>query len=142
MGLTAKQEGFAQDVAAGSTLVDAYRDNYDTKTQRDQTAYTEASVLASNPKVTRRVAEHVNKAFDGVDIKDYVLGKLKKQVETGKNEGATQQALKLLGMTQGMYRDVVETSERTLSNEELISQLAEGNEPLAAMLREQLGVED
>ena len=142
MGLTAKQEGFAQDVAAGSTLTDAYRANYNTQTPRVETVMDSAHKVAKNPEVAQRVAEHVERAFDGENIKDYVLKNLRKQVDNGKNEGATQQALKLLGMTQGMYRDVVETSERTLSNAELISQLAEDNEPLAAMLREQLGVED
>lgn len=132
--LTKKQEGFAQDVAAGKTQTDAYRDNYDTKTANNGTVYPNASRVARNSKVAARVQEHVDKAFDGLDVKDYVLGKLKDQLEKGKNEGAKMQAAKLLGQTEGMYKEVTETSERTMSMHDLISQLAGDDEALKAQL--------
>ena len=55
-GLTAKQEGFAQGVARGLTLSDAYRMAYDAEKMKDATIWTEASSLVDNPKVATRVS--------------------------------------------------------------------------------------
>lgn len=133
--LTKKQEGFALDVAAGMDQTAAYKANYDTKTERDATVYANASVTANKGKVRARIKEHVDKAFDGQDIKEYVLGKLKKQLETGANEGAKMQAAKLLGQTEGMFREVVEASESLMSIDDLVSSMAKGDEKIEAMLR-------
>lgn len=60
--LTAKQEGFSNDVASGMTLSDAYRHNYDAKNMTDKQIWEEASKLASNPKVNQRLKELREKA--------------------------------------------------------------------------------
>ena len=57
--LTAKQEGFSQAIALANppmTLADAYRANYDTQGMQDATLHQCASRLASDPKITARVA--------------------------------------------------------------------------------------
>lgn len=55
--LTPQQERFAQAVASGSTLSDAYRAAYKTGKMTDKTINECASELAAHPKVSPRVAE-------------------------------------------------------------------------------------
>ena len=54
--LTEKQEGFAQAVANGATLVDAYRQFYSTNA-KPETLHVKASELAASGKVSVRIAE-------------------------------------------------------------------------------------
>ena len=52
-GLTAKQEAFAQGVAQGKTLSEAYRLAYDCQRMKDASIWTEASQLMDNPRLSR-----------------------------------------------------------------------------------------
>lgn len=54
--LSPKRERFAQLVAHGFSLADAYRQAYATTTTTQKTVYTEASALATHPEVARRIA--------------------------------------------------------------------------------------
>ena len=54
-GLTAKQEAFAQAVAKGSTLADAYRKSYNAERMKDSSVWCNASKLMSDAKVAQRV---------------------------------------------------------------------------------------
>lgn len=58
-GLTAKQDAFALAVAKGSSLSGAYRASYNAEGMADGTVWTEASLLADNPRVASRVAFYV-----------------------------------------------------------------------------------
>lgn len=53
--LTAKQESFAQHVAEGMTMSGAYRAAYNAEGMTDRCVWTQASLLASNPKVSGRI---------------------------------------------------------------------------------------
>lgn len=53
--LTAKQEAFAQAIAAGKSQAEAYREAYSAGGMSDNAIYREASVLVDNPKVAQRV---------------------------------------------------------------------------------------
>lgn len=56
--LTAQQEGFAYShVMEKMNQSSAYRKHYKTKNMSDGTIYTEASLLASHPKVSKRINE-------------------------------------------------------------------------------------
>lgn len=57
MTLTAKQEAFAQAVAAGSNQTEAYRQNYDTSGSLPATTWDNAYTLATCPEVAPRIAE-------------------------------------------------------------------------------------
>lgn len=58
MELTAKQEKFAQLVAAGSTYADAYRETYNVgKKTTQNTIWCESSKIMDSPKVSQRVRE-------------------------------------------------------------------------------------
>ena len=57
-GLSHKQELFSKLVAVdGLNISDAYREAYDTKTNKQNSLYNQASMLASNPKVAQRIME-------------------------------------------------------------------------------------
>lgn len=57
MTLTHKQEAFAQAVAAGATLSDAYRTAYSADSMKPATINVKASELMSNGKVSARVGQ-------------------------------------------------------------------------------------
>lgn len=65
-GLTPQQEKFAQCVASGKSLSDAYRASYKAQRMTDKQIHEEASKLASAPKVSQRIrglqAESAEKA--------------------------------------------------------------------------------
>lgn len=134
--LTAKQEGFAQDVAAGSSMVDAYTEHYDTKTDNMETIYPEASKVAANHKVSTRVKELTDKAIPDKDIKKFVVGTLVHVMENSDNDGAVVGASKHLGSAIGMFKEVTEAVESTMSIDDLISSMAKGDQKIETMLRE------
>lgn len=55
--LTAKQEKFVQNIVAGMSQADAYRDAYDTKRMTDKSVWEAASKLMNNDKVATRLSE-------------------------------------------------------------------------------------
>lgn len=55
-GLTPQQEKFAQEVAKGSSLSDAYRASYKSGRMKDKQIHEEASKLSANPKVSQRLS--------------------------------------------------------------------------------------
>ncbi len=55
--LTPKQEKFAQSVASGKSQADAYRMAYNAENMKEETVWSNASVLMANNKVSARVDE-------------------------------------------------------------------------------------
>lgn len=55
--LTAKQEGFVQDVFIGETLTQSYRNNYSYENMSDDALWVEASRTMGVPKVSLRLIE-------------------------------------------------------------------------------------
>ena len=116
--LTAKQEAFAQKVAAGAVLSDAYRECYSAENMADKTVWAEACRLASNHKVTARVkaiqadieADHRTRA---ARREEYVLKRLQEEAEGAETDGARVRALELLGKTVGIFTDRVEVEQDT-----------------------------
>ena len=111
--LTAKQESFAQKVAAGSILSDAYRESYSAENMADKTVWSEACRLAQNPKVATRIkaiqadmeADHRTRA---ARREEYVLKRLQEEAEQAETDGSRVRALELLGKTVGLFTDKVE----------------------------------
>ena len=111
--LTAKQEAFAQQVAEGAILSDAYRDCYSADNMADRTVWTEACRLASNPKVATRIkAIQTERESDQRMIRlrreEYVLKRLQQEAEQAETDGARVRSLELLGRTISMFSDRVE----------------------------------
>ena len=68
-GLTSQQEVFAQAVGQGLSLADAYRKAYPGSLEWSQkTVHEKASVLASNGKVSARIAMFRKKAADANEV--------------------------------------------------------------------------
>lgn len=107
--LTGKQEGFAQDVARGKTLAEAYRANYDVKAMHQASVYQQASKLMDHAGVAARVKELVDGKADSlmmadrVRVRQYVFDRLIEESRNGENPAATRvKALELLGKVRGV----------------------------------------
>ena len=134
-GLTAKQEAFAQEVAKGSTLADAYRSAYDAERMKDSSVWTNASQLMSDTKVAQRVkaiqdAMEQSALHDQARLRRLVLERLHVEATKEENSDASRvRSLELLGKTVAMFSDRVEQVESSRSaseiEQELINRLAE-----------------
>ena len=114
--LTAKQEAFAQQVAAGAILSDAYRECYAAENMADRTVWTEACRLASNPKVATRIkAIQTERESDQRMVRlrreEYVLKRLQEEADGADVAGARVRALELLGKSISMFSDRVEVEQ-------------------------------
>ena len=111
--LTAKQEAFAQQVAGGAILSDAYRECYAAENMADRTVWTEACRLASNPKVATRIKviqteRESDQRMVRLRREEYVLKRLQQEAEQAETDGARVRSLELLGRTISMFSDRVE----------------------------------
>ena len=116
--LTAKQESFAQKVAAGSILSDAYRESYAAENMADKTVWSEACRLAQNHKVTARIKaiqdeNEQSRRVIALRREEYVLKRLQEEAEQAETDGSRVRALELLGKTVGLFTDKVEIEQDT-----------------------------
>ena len=116
--LTGKQEAFAQLVAKGSMLVEAYREAGYMPNGSDKTQWEAASRLMANSKVLARVKQlQADMEEDRRTIErrreEYVLKRLQEEAEGADTDGARVRALELMGKTIGMFTDRVETDDKT-----------------------------
>ena len=118
--LTAKQEGFAQKVAKGAVLSDAYRECYSADTMKDSTIWTEACKLAQNPKVSKRIKElqeeieQSNRTREH-RLREHVLKRLQEEADGADNASSRIRALELLGksLSVSMFTDRIEQADET-----------------------------
>lgn len=103
-GLTEKQEMFAQAVAKGATLADAYRSAYDASKMAVSTVYSEASKLMDRPHIAERVKglmalrQERTFALDSARIRQHVFDRLMvESVDEQSQPSARIRALELLG---------------------------------------------
>ena len=118
--LTPKMRGFAQDVAKGLNLSDAYRNNYDCSNMQNNTINANASALMRDSRVMAMVDElvrEVERAMvkDAVAIRKHVFDGLMRESKDF-DEGSSMsriKALELLGKIDivSMFKDRVEKSE-------------------------------
>ncbi len=117
-GLTAKQEGFAQAVAHGANLSDAYRENYDADGMAPNTIWNSACKLNKNPKVSARVREiqaeleEDHKAREA-RLAEFVLKQLQSEAMEANTDGARVRALELIGKHVGLFTDKLEVEEKS-----------------------------
>ena len=134
-GLTAKQEAFAQEVAKGSTLADAYRKAYNTEKMKPSSVWNNASQLMQRTQVAHRVeaiqqAMEQSSLHDTARLKRLVLERLHVEATNEDNSDASRvRSLELLGKTVAMFSDRVEQVESSRSaseiEQELLNRLAE-----------------
>jgi predicted RND superfamily exporter protein len=113
-GLTVKQRKFAENVIAGMSLSDAYRNAYDAGGMTNAQIHREASLLGSDPRVAQcmeALGEAVRRKSEAVTVSDRdMLVTLLRQWSKGEAPATQTQlrAAELLGKACGLYRDVVE----------------------------------
>ena len=117
-GLTDKQEAFAQAVASGSNLSDAYRSSYEASGMADSTIWTQASLLLSNQKVTARLMvlnseKEQQRRMMAVSRAERVLQRLESLADSALAESVRVRANELLGKTAGLFTDQVEITDTT-----------------------------
>ena len=103
-GLTEKQENFAQGVAKGLTLSDAYRNAYVVGEMSNSTINAEASRMMDHPSIAARikwllqVRQEKSFALDAMRIRAHVFDRLMiESVEDDSPPAARVRALELLG---------------------------------------------
>lgn len=115
-GLTYKQETFAQLVAEGKTLAEAYRTAYDASAMKPSHIYSEASRMRSKDKIAARIDALVDKrmrkkSHDAARTRAFILDQLMEIAENEKTTPANRiKALELLGKvdTVGLFKERVE----------------------------------
>lgn len=113
-GLTVKQEAFAQALADGETNADAYRKAYDASRTKNSVIYSEASRIASDPRIAARVAailaerkrqtQHVT-AQAAERVQDRVWRNVWKLAETAQTESVRATAIALAAKMAGMVTE-------------------------------------
>ncbi|MFC1795734.1 hypothetical protein ACFL1V_01425 [Pseudomonadota bacterium] len=121
--LTPKQQRFAELVASGKCLTDAYRGAYDAEGMKPSTIRTESSKLFCRPDITMtidRLRERREAAIvsAGVSDRERVLQKLRYFVDNATSADMPKiRAAELLGKTVGLFKDVqVQVPERTVDD--------------------------
>ena len=122
--LTAKQETFADSIAAGQTQAAAYRAAYDAADMAPATVWNEASRLVRHPEVAQRLAllqqeAEYSAATRREVTRDFVFQELAALAIDAPTSNARLKALELLGKTVGMFTDRVQVEEVERSVEEI-----------------------
>ena len=130
--LTGKQEAFAQQVAKGSVLSDAYREAYNAENMKDKTIWEEACKLAQHPKVSARIKSiqadmETDRRMIALRREEYVLRRLQEEAEGADTSSSKIRALELLGKTTGLFADktIIENGDNDKTAEQLEDEIAE-----------------
>lgn len=128
--LTAKQERFLAEMIRGATQADAYRAAYDAKGMKPSAVYSEASLLAAHPEVTRRLLAHeasIERAAltSSLTRRRWIVERLEHEAAHAESDAARVRALELLGKDSSvrMWSEVQEHIEVEASPDELRAQL-------------------
>ncbi len=118
LGLTAKQEAFAEAVVSGLSLSAAYRQAYDAKGMSDEAVRVEASRLLIHPNVSLRVKslnveKEEQRRMLAVNRAERVLQRLEKLADTAATESVKVRANELLGKTAGLFTEQIEIEDKT-----------------------------
>ena len=113
-GLTPKQRKFAENVVAGMSLADAYRNSYDAGDMLPASVQRRAAELMVDGRVTACITAlgvAKRRAVDAVTVNDREMLVRLLRIWSQGEASATQSQLRaaeLLGKACGLYRDVVE----------------------------------
>jgi hypothetical protein len=129
LGLTEKQECFAQFVADGLNYSAAYRQAYVTDDMVPNTVWREAHRLSRNEKVSARIAQLVSEREEESRLRAAtracrVLGQLEEMMLTGKTDNIRLRAAEMLGRASGVLTNPTEPHRATKTVDELEQKLA------------------
>ena len=129
MALTSKRQAFAQQVALGDSLADAYRNSgYQWQNMKPAVIRTEASRVMANPDVSLlverlRVENERSIRAGEVSDRDKVLTKLRDLMGDLQPANIQLGAAIALGKTAALFTDVVVTDDKSESVEEVRAEL-------------------
>lgn len=116
--MTEKQLAFAEGVASGMTLSDAYRAAYDTSQSTDKTVWENACRLVRHHKVKARleqIAREREEARRMLASSDAAaaLETLRRMMERADSDATKVRAAELLAKAAGVFTDKVEIEDKT-----------------------------
>jgi len=118
LGLTSKQEAFAEHVVSGESLSAAYRLAYDAKGMSDEAVRVEASRLFMHPNVSLRVKSLNAEKEDqrrmlAVSDAEASINTLREMLKSADSSSAKIRAAELLGKAAGIFTDRIEVNDTT-----------------------------
>lgn len=118
LGLTSKQEAFAEHVVSGESLSAAYRLAYDAKGMSDEAVRVEASRLFMHPNVSLRVKSLNAEKEDqrrmlAVSDAEASINTLREMLKSADSSSAKIRAAELLGKAAGIFTDRLEIEDKT-----------------------------
>ncbi len=117
-GITAKQLAFAEGVASGMTLSDAYRAAYDARLMTDKSVWEAACRMLQHSKVRARldqIAREREEARRMLATSDAAaaLETLRRMMERADSDATKVRAAELLAKAAGVFTDKVEIEDKT-----------------------------
>ena len=118
LGLTSKQEAFAEAVVSGKSLTAAYKAAYEAQGMSEEAVRVEASRLLIHPNVSLRVKslnleKEDQRRMLAVNRAERVLERLEKLADNAKSETAQIRANELIGKTAGLFIEQIEVNDTT-----------------------------
>ena len=118
LGLTSKQEAFAEAVVSGKSLTAAYKAAYEAQGMSEEAVRVEASRLLIHPNVSLRVKslnleKEDQRRMLAVNRAERVLERLEKLADNAKSESAKIRANELIGKTAGLFIEQIEVNDTT-----------------------------
>ena len=118
LGLTSKQEAFAEAVVSGMSLTAAYKSAYEAQAMSEEAIRVEASRLLTHPNVSLRVKSLNAEKEDqrrmlAVNRAERVLQRLEKLADNATAESVKVRANELLGKTAGLFTEQIEIEDKT-----------------------------
>lgn len=127
--LTPNQQVFVQNLLNGMTMLDAYKDAYDTRTENDSTISVNANRLIKLPKIAALLGSLTDTfkekiVRDAVDTRRYVMEQLYTYAAApDKPDNTRLKALEMMGRAVGMFTDKVEQKVEQISTDQLKEEL-------------------
>lgn len=127
--MTSNMMEFAKGLIEGKTQLDAYRQAYPNAQANDRTMKTAAWKLAQDIRIQKMLQEHWGQTVealtdDAVAVKRYVIKSLVEMSKDAKQEGSKLKALELMGKTVGMFKQMPQDDDESLTAEQLKLELA------------------
>jgi phage terminase small subunit len=118
LGLTSKQEAFAEAVVSGMSLTAAYKAAYEAQGMSEEAIRVEASRLLTHPNVSLRVKtlnaeKEDQRRMLAVNRAERVLQRLETLADKATTESVRVRANELLGKTAGLFTEQIEVNDTT-----------------------------
>jgi len=136
--LTPKMLHYCRCLASGMTQAQSYREAYSTEGMADASIHTEASRLASDPRISQRVNQiisvrerHVASASSTIKDRAKVLEFLRLAMDADHASGSQLKSAELLGKAAGLFTDKLQVETNQASSDDIATELMERLQQIA-----------